>query len=409
MARVIASGIPQKTKMQTDWTVRVWEQWAKSRNSRLLPGEKPFSAEFGSLTRSEMQFWLCRFVLETRKANGEPYNPNTLYQICCGLLRHLRINCNRSDVNFLNDREFQQFQSTLDAEMKRLNATGNYIEKRQAQVITASDEDYLWNLRLLGEHSPQVLLDTIVYMVGLYFALRSGNEHRRLRHNPSQLQVIEPPDGRAYIIYREDISKTNQGGLNSRRKKPKEVVHYANTTNPERCFIRLFKVYNSRCPSDRPDNALYLKPLSTPKGHIWYSKVPLGHNLLQNIIPRLMKSANYTGYYTNHSLRASAATRLFTSGVDEQAIMSVTGHSSTDGVRAYKRMSEKLREVTSDVLNQGGEPAPVVKKQKVEEGKENSDIPFSSDRDKDKASKSSIDPVFQISGGSHITINIGCP
>ena len=107
------------------------------------------------------------------------------------------------------------------------------------------------------------------------------------------------------------------------RKKPKEVVHYANTTKSERCFIRLFKVYNSRCPSDRPDNALYLKPLSTLKGHIWYSKVPLGHNLLQNIVPHLMKSANYTGYYTNHSLRASAATHLFTSGVDEKAIMSV--------------------------------------------------------------------------------------
>ena len=55
--------------------------------------------------------------------------------------------------------------------------------------------------------------------------------------------------------------------------------------------------------------------------------------------------------------------------------MSVTGHSSTDGVRAYKCISEKLREVTSEVLNQGGEPAPAVKKQ-VEEGKENSDIPF---------------------------------
>ena len=47
------------------------------------------------------------------------------------------------------------------------------------------------------------------------------------------------------IIYREDISKTNQGGPNSRRKKPKEVVYYANTTSPERCFIRLFKVYDA--------------------------------------------------------------------------------------------------------------------------------------------------------------------
>ena len=31
------------------------------------------------------------------------------------------------------------------------------------------------------------------------------------------------------------------------------------------------------------------------------------------------------------------------------------------------------------MLNQGGEPAPAVNKQKVEEGKENSDIPFCSD------------------------------
>ena len=54
--------------------------------------------------------------------------------------------------------------------------------------------------------------------------------------------------------------------------------------------------------------------------------------------------------------------------------------SSTDGVKACKRMSEKLREVTSDVLNQAGKPAPAVKKQKVEEGKENSDVPFCSDR-----------------------------
>ena len=109
VARVIVSGIPQKTKLQTDRTVRVWEQWAESRNSRFSPGEKPFSAEFGMLTRSEMQFWLCCFVLETQKANGEPYNPNTLYQICCGRLRHFHINCNRNDANFLDDREFQTF------------------------------------------------------------------------------------------------------------------------------------------------------------------------------------------------------------------------------------------------------------------------------------------------------------
>lgn len=384
----------------------------RSRNSRLLPGEQQFSFDFGAFSVAEMQFWLCRFVLEVRKVNGEPYNPTTLYQICCGLLRHLRTNCNRADVNFLESSDFHQFRSTLDSELKRLNSTGKFVEKRQAQPITAaSDEDVLWNLHLLGEHSPQVLLDTMVHLIGLYFALRSGNEHRRLRHSPSQLQLVEPPNGRAYIVYREDVSKTNQGGLNSRRKKPKEVLHYANSTNPERCFVRLYKVYNSRCPVDRSPNAFYLKPLSAPRGHVWYGKVALGHNTLQNTVPRLMKSANFPGYYTNHSLRVSAATRLFYSGVDEQAIMSVTGHSSTDGVRAYKRMSEKLKEFTSDVLNQVGEPVPLPKKQKVD-GEEKENLPVNTSRSKGGKSsdaKPAWDPVFQISGGSNITINIGCP
>ena len=139
---------------------------------------------------------------------------------------------------------------------------------------------------------------------------------------------MEPPDGRAYIIYREDVSKTNQGGLNSRRKRPKEVLHYANTTNQERCLVRLYKVYNSRCSVD--DNSFYLKPLLAPTCQVWYRKAALGHDTSQNTVPRLMKSANFTGYCTNHSLRVSAATRFFNSGDDEQAIMSVTGHSSTD-------------------------------------------------------------------------------
>ena len=413
VSEVIATGIPAKTRQQTDWTVRVWEQWSTSRNEQLLPGEKPFSTDFGALTVEEMQFWLCRFVLEVRKVDGEHYCPSTLYQLCCGLLRHLRNNCNQVDVNIFEDREFYQFQSTLDAEMKRLNANGKYIEKRQAQSISIADEKYLWEQGLLGEHSPQALLDTMVYLTGLYFALRSGNEHRRLRHSPSQLQLVEPPNDRSYIIYREDVSKTNQGGLNSRRKKPKEVVHYANITYPEKCFVHLYKVYTPRCPVDRPANAFYLKPLSKPKSQVWYSKVALGHNALQQTVPRLMKNAGYTGYYTNHSLRVSAASRLYDSGVDEQAIMSVTGHSSTDGVRCYKSMSEKLKELTSDVLNQTDVAVPVTqaKKRKTGDGgKENLPITVPPRfYDGGKASKTTGDPVFQISGGANITINIGCP
>ena len=94
-----------------------------------MPGEEPFSTTFCELTVSEMNFWLPRFVLEIRKKNGEPYPPNSLYQIVCGLQCQLREH-GRADIKLFENPALYDFRSTLDSEMKRLNATGNYLNKR---------------------------------------------------------------------------------------------------------------------------------------------------------------------------------------------------------------------------------------------------------------------------------------
>jgi len=57
------------------------------------------------------------------------------------------------------------------------------------------------------------------------------------------------------------------------------------------------------------------------------------------------------GYFTNHSLHATAATCMFHARVDEQLIMHRTGHSSTSAVCSHKRLSDPLKEMTSSVLN----------------------------------------------------------
>ena len=75
--------------------------------------------------------------------------------------------------------------------MKKLNATGKYIAKHQAQPFSAIEEDHLCDLGLLRDSFSAVLLNIIDWQIGVYFALRSGGEHRRLRHYPSQITLVE--------------------------------------------------------------------------------------------------------------------------------------------------------------------------------------------------------------------------
>ena len=106
----------------------------------------------------------------------------------------------------------------------------------------------------------------------------------------------------------------------------------------DRCFVRLFQKYQQLTPVNKPSHAFYVQPLRNPTPSCWYSKKPLGYHTLSNTVYR---AAGIHGYKTNHSLRATAATRLFESGVDEQLIMERTGHRSVDGVRSYQTINEK--------------------------------------------------------------------
>ncbi len=285
----------------------------------------------------------------------------TLAQLCirfcvvCNAICGSRVGLASTD--FFSDPEFRFLKSVLDSQMKALRGQGIGCKKKQAEPITASEEEQLWDKGLLGDSNPQVLLDTMIWMCGLYFALRSGQEYRSLC--PGQIKVVEVPGESPHLVYRKDVSKNNQGGLKHRRIQPKSVVHYANPDSSQ-CFVRLYRLYCSKCPSNKPENAFYLTARSRPTEECWYSREPVGHNVLGSTVKRLCEKGGISGYKTNHSLRVTAATRLFRSGVDEQIIMNVTGHQSVDGVRAYKRMSEEQYQDVSSVLQVSDPKKPKV-------------------------------------------------
>ena len=231
------TGIPKRTQQDTKYCTKVWDEWRQHRQQTTGVQIRPLDL----LSPTELAHWLTRFVLGARKKTGEVYPPNTLHHICCGLMRHLR-QSGKPEIDFFKERRFSEFRASLDAEMKRLQGEGYGSTKKQAEVLREEDENRLWEKKLLGDHTPQTLLDTIVFYNGLFFALRSGQEHRQLRRDPCQIQVVEHPGARPYLKYTEDISKNRPGGLKGKKTVPKVVCHHANTENPQRCFFRLFKL-----------------------------------------------------------------------------------------------------------------------------------------------------------------------
>ena len=351
------------------------------------------------------QYWMCYFILEVRKKDGTEFPPTTLHHICCGIMRFVRTN--GMNVDIFKDEGFAKCRAVLDLEMKRLQAAGKGTMQKKAEIISYEIEEILWEKGILGDGNPHSLLDTMLFMNGLYFALRGGKEHRQLRHHPSQIQLVEKPGERAYLVYREDISKNHQGGLKNRKIKPKIVMHHANIENPKRCFIRLYKLYNSLCPPNRPNNTFYLQPLQKPIKDLWYSTKPVGHITLEKTVSRMCREAGILGHYTNHSLRATAATRLHQSGVEEQEIMERTGHRSTEAVRSYKRTSNDQQEKVSDILSNTkrhcGEADVVFQHSSVTNFQPTK--AFTSSHLSLEYASSSSAPIFNISNCSSVSIN----
>ena len=324
------SAIPKNTDKSTNWAVRIWKEWSASRQ-QTCPSHTEWPTHLLITQPKELNYWLSKFVLEARKTSGVCYPPDTLYSICSGLQRYIRQD--RPEINIYKSPTFAGFQKTLDGEMKRLRSTGLGVRRRQAEPITIEEENLLWERGLLGDHTPQVLLDTMLFLCGIHFALRSGEEHRSLQ--VSQLELIFPPDSPAHLVYTENFSKNNQGGLLHRKVKPKQVTCYANEENPSRCLVTLFQKYMSHRPLET--ECFYLTPLRKIKSDIWYSKMPVGHNTLAATVGRICKQAGVSGFKTNHSLRVTSATRMFQNGIDEQLIMSNTGHRSIDATKELER------------------------------------------------------------------------
>ena len=132
--------IPENTKGSTNWSLKIFNLWLKSRND--VNPENPVPEDI--LTSSDpdlLNHHLSQYVVETRQANGEHYPPSSLHQLLCGLLRHMH-EVNPSCPNFLNkkDARFRPLQRTMDGYSHNLHSQG-LGRIKHPEILTPEEEE----------------------------------------------------------------------------------------------------------------------------------------------------------------------------------------------------------------------------------------------------------------------------
>ncbi|XP_048775614.2 uncharacterized protein LOC125680217 [Ostrea edulis] len=307
--RLIDSQKNPNTRKNTTWAIETFNKWRAERDN------VPLLTEMNS---ESLNYWMQRFVLEVRKQDGSEYPPRSLYYIVCGLLRFIRDE-NIHNVNFLDEKDhrFAVFQRVLDARMKELLSKGLGTKVRQVDPILPENEEKIWNQKVFGMQSSLALQYTVFFYNCKLFGLRGYDEHKSLKCD--QFEVGCDERGK-YIRFHGRSSKTYKGGLKHIQLQNKDIKHYCLNGKPLAVGIR-------------------------------YGEQVLGINKIKGLMKEITGQAGLLGNFTNHSGKRTCATHLYQAGVDEQEIMSRTGHRSETAVRKYKRSNSVLLENVSKVLD----------------------------------------------------------
>ena len=272
---ICRSGTNPNTMKKRQWASNKFMQWLKITNKevRLLH-------HYDAKTLSSL---IAEYTLFLKDKVKKDFKPRTFYETIMNLQQAIneeRGYNNLPPYRFMSDPEFFMIPKLIDSSLKLVNRElGPFITKKSCDVISSEIENTLWQKHFLGHTTPTLLLNTVFYLIGLNFALRAIQEHHRLTTENFELKCI---NNQECLIYRENTTKNNQGGLKDLNRKRKEVTAFPNYENPDRCLVHLFKLYMSKRPS--AISAFYLRPNANWKSSTWYIKMIIGRNTLSIIV-----------------------------------------------------------------------------------------------------------------------------
>ena len=182
--------------------------------------------------------------------------------------------------------------------------------------------------------NPRKLTQYCWFVITVHFCLRGQEVQASLR---KQDLVFEEFDGKTSIRLTTDFQSKNCPG----EIKGREFATAGRIT-AEKQVVAIQKLIEKSHPEiDRLFQRAHPSFNCKAKTTAWFMKIPLGHNLLGQMMARISENAGLSRRYTNHCLRATCIKRLRKAGFSPQEVCAVSGHKNPASLAQYDTPDEQ--------------------------------------------------------------------
>ena len=170
--------------------------------------------------------------------------------------------------------EFSSSQQLLIAS-KKLKEEGKGNKSKASQPLEDVEIEQLWISGALGRSSPDILQNTVWFLLCLHLGMRGRDEHYKLRYGDLEVQCSS--EGTKYVEFSERDTKARTGeGSHTRPFKP---IMWSTPEKTDNCPMLLFENYlmqrlSQMCQFHSP---FYLAMTYKPSpGSKWYKNQRMG-------------------------------------------------------------------------------------------------------------------------------------
>ena len=229
--------------------------------------------------------------------------------------------------------------------MKQLKREGKLKQTAHKPPIADADLEKLkLHFQELGASSPIDLTEQVTVWFWLTYHLSLSLRGREVQVclKKTDLSLCADASGEYFTLTVDFASKNHQGGIqytevsNGRVQDPQQVA----------AIKLLLSKLNAK-----NDHLFQRANISFAKDNVWFHNIPLGKNVLGTMMVRISEKVGLSQNYTNHSVRATAISKLSANGVEDRHIMAITGHRNAASLTSYCKPTSSQRAEMAAILD----------------------------------------------------------